>query len=153
MRYFLLSSLLCSAASLSTVLLSTVLWSASALAGDANGVTLQNGYVRLPPPGSPAAAYFTLRNTGIPRALVAADCDCAGMTMIHESVEQDGMVRMRHVDAAPLPAGGELVLKPGGLHVMLMRLAKPLQAGDQIALQLRFADGDTLIVTLPVAAR
>ena len=125
----------------------------SVLAADVTGITVHDGFIRLPPPGSPAAAYFTLKNSGADRALVDADCACAGMTMIHESIEQDGMAKMRHVDSAALPSGGELVLKPGGLHVMLMRLKAPLKAGDDIPLTLHFADGDTLTVRLPVQAR
>lgn len=127
--------------------------SGSVIAAEATGISVHEGYIRLPPPGSPAAAYFTLKNTGAERALVDADCACAGMTMIHESIEQDGMVKMRHVDSASLPSGGELVLKPGGLHVMLMRLKAPLKTGDDIPLTLHFADGDTLTIRLPVQAR
>lgn len=127
--------------------------SGSVIAAEATGISVHEGYIRLPPPGSPAAAYFTLKNTGTERALVDADCACAGMTMIHESIEQDGMAKMRHVDSASLPSGGELVLKPGGLHVMLMRLKAPLKAGDDIPLTLHFADGDTLTIRLPVQAR
>lgn len=126
---------------------------ASAAAAEAVAVAVRDGYVRLPPPGSPAAAYFTLVNTGVDRVLVDADCGCAGMTMIHETVEQDGMARMRHVDAAKLPSGGALTLKPGGMHVMLMRLQAPLKLGDQVSLLLRFADGDTLTMVLPVESR
>lgn len=135
------------------LLLMMGLCAASAFAADADGVSVHDGYVRLPPPGSPAAAYFTLKNAGKARALVDAHCDCAGMTMIHETTEQDGMAKMRHVDSAALPAGGELVLKPGGLHVMMMRLQAPLRAGEQIPLTLQFADGDTLTFHLPVQAR
>ncbi|MFZ5842485.1 MAG: copper chaperone PCu(A)C [Pseudomonadota bacterium] len=127
--------------------------SGSVIAAEATGISVHGGYIRLPPPGSPAAAYFTLKNTGAERALVDADCACAGMTMIHESIEQDGMAKMRHVDSASLPSGGELVLKPGGLHLMLMRLKAPLKAGDDIPLTLHFADGDTLTIRLPVQAR
>lgn len=145
-RYLFLVLLL----SLSTVALSPF---ASATAGEAVGVTVRDGYVRLPPPGSPAAAYFTLINAGADRVLMDADCDCAGMTMIHETVEQEGMARMRHVDAAALPRGGALTLKPGGMHVMLMRLQAPLKLGDKVSLTLRFADGDTLAIVLPVESR
>ena len=130
-----------------------LLWPSWVVAAEASGVSVHDGYVRLPPPGSPAAAYFTLKNSGPDRALVDAECSCAGMTMIHESFEKDGMAKMRHVDSAALPAGGELVLKPGGLHVMLMRLQTPVKAGNQLPLKLIFADGDSLTITLPVEAR
>lgn len=134
-------------------LLICALFSHPLRAADATGITVQDAYVRLPPPGSPAAAYFTLKNAGVDRALVDADCSCAGMTMIHESAEKNGMATMRHVDSAALPKGGELVLKPGGMHVMLMQLQAPLKLGDTVKLTLTFADGDTLLLTLPVQAR
>lgn len=123
------------------------------LAAEAIGITVHEAYVRLPPPGSPAAGYFTLKNAGPARVLVDADCDCAGMTMLHETVERDGVASMRHVDGVPLAAGGEIQAKPGGLHLMLMRLKAPLNTGDKVTVVLRFADGDTLSVLLPVEAR
>ncbi len=128
-------------------------WATLASASDAVGVSMKDGYIRLPPPGSPAAGYFTLKNAGPARVLVDADCDCAGMTMLHETVERDGVASMRHVDGVPLAAGGEIQAKPGGLHLMLMRLKAPLNAGDKVTVVLRFADGDTLSVLLPVEAR
>src|SRR5690625_7218527 len=41
----------------------------------------------------------------------------------------------------PIPAGDELVLDPGGDHIMLMSLPAALQPGDEVELVLQFADG------------
>jgi len=136
-----------------SVVLSSVGFVSTAHAAEATDITVEDGFVRLPPPGSPAAAYFTLKNNGADRSLVAATCRCAEMTMIHETVANDGIARMRHVDNAALPRGGELVLRPGGMHVMMMRLQAPLKEGDTVNLTLRFADGDTLALQLPVQVR
>jgi hypothetical protein len=42
------------------------------------------------------------------------------------------------------------VLKPGGYHVMLMKLTRPLAAGDEVTLTLDFSDGTTRTLTVPV---
>ena len=49
-------------------------------------------------------------------------------------------MRMRQLkDGLEVPAGGEVTLKPGSFHVMLMDLKQPLQAGDKVPLTLTFA--------------
>jgi copper(I)-binding protein len=53
---------------------------------------------------------------------------------------EGGMMRMRAVDKLALPAGKAVELAPGGYHVMLMDLAKPLQEGDTVPLRLTFED-------------
>jgi copper(I)-binding protein len=40
------------------------------------------------------------------------------------------------VDSVALPAGKRIELKPGGYHVMLLGIAKPLVAGDSVPLTL-----------------
>ncbi len=83
--------------------------------------------------------YFTLRNQG-PDAdrLLAIDLPDGGQAQMHNSQMQDGVMRMRPMDAALIPAGGELVLQPGGMHVMLAGLPGPLIKGGRLKLILRF---------------
>ena len=50
------------------------------------------------------------------------------------------MMKMSAVDKLALPAGKAVELKPGGYHVMLMDLVKPLKEGDTVPLQLTFED-------------
>jgi copper(I)-binding protein len=63
---------------------------------------------------------------------------------------QDGMARMVAQDSMPIPAGGELSLEPGGYHLMLMRPKAALAAGDEVAVTLKFDDGSSLEVSMPV---
>ena len=57
---------------------------------------------------------------------------------------------MQQVSAIEVPAGGEVALEPGGLHLMLMELAKPLETGDKFSVTLELADGEELAVDVEV---
>jgi copper(I)-binding protein len=59
---------------------------------------------------------------------------------------------MRPVDAIPIPARGEQVLRPGGYHLMLMEPTRALAVGDVVTLTLRFRSGRSLTVEVPVRA-
>ncbi len=50
---------------------------------------------------------------------------------------------MRPVENIPVAAGGTTELKPGGLHIMLMMLKKPLVAGERLNITLNFEDGSS----------
>ncbi|MGH8438926.1 MAG: copper chaperone PCu(A)C [Pseudomonas sp.] len=111
-------------------------------------VQVQNAQLRLLPGDLPAAGYFTLTNTGTePVALNGAQSNMFGQVMIHRSTQENGMARMQHIDQVQIPASGTLAFAPGGYHLMLMQRQKPLALGDQIAITLQFADGQTLPVT------
>ncbi|WP_163837265.1 copper chaperone PCu(A)C, partial [Providencia stuartii] len=57
--------------------------------------------------------------------VVAASSPVAAMVEIHEMKMEDGVMKMRAVDALALPAGQPVALKPGSYHVMLMGLQRP----------------------------
>lgn len=68
--------------------------------------------------------------------VVAASSPLAAMVEIHEMKMDDGVMKMRAVDALPLPAGQAVALKPGSYHVMLMGLKAPIKAGETVPLTL-----------------
>jgi periplasmic copper chaperone A len=109
-------------------------------------------YVRGLPPGQPVtAAFMTLHNTGLaPVEIVSASSDSAKTAEIHEHLHREGMMRMQKVDSAIVPAGGNLVMKPGGYHLMLMQLHKPLKEGDTVSIQFQSKSGETFSAKLPV---
>jgi copper(I)-binding protein len=85
------------------------------------------------------AAYLTVRNGGDQDdRLIGVSAAVADRAELHSSTMQDGVMRMRPVEAAEVPAGGEAVLEPGGLHVMLIGLRAPLEEGSSFALTLEF---------------
>lgn len=118
----------------------------------AETVHVASPYARAMPPGSPASAVFlTLHNGGgSDTALVAARSDAADSVELHTHVEADGMMQMRQVDRVALPAGQQVVLQPGGDHVMLIGLRQDLAPGAELALTLVYADGSELALTVPV---
>jgi copper(I)-binding protein len=128
--------------------------SALLLAGAAHAGPLQahDGYVREMPPGqSTTAAFVTLVNSGAaPVALVAASSAAADRVEIHTHRHGDGTTRMERVARVEVPANGQLQLQPGGYHLMLIDLSRPLRAGDRVAITLLDEKGGAHPVELPV---
>lgn len=70
-------------------------------------------------------------------------------TQLHEVVMKDGaMVMQQKQGGFVIPAGGSVELKPGGNHIMLMKLARPVTAGTMVPLTLVTADGGLLKATV-----
>ena len=68
--------------------------------------------------------------------LLSASSPVAGVVEIHEMAMDGNVMKMRAVPSLDLPAGKAVDLKPGGYHVMLMDLKKPLTAGDTVPITL-----------------
>jgi copper(I)-binding protein len=119
--------------------------SAGAFAGAADQVTVQDPYVRLAPPNAPATgAFMVIRNAGDKDVkVVKADNPVSRVTELHTHLNEGGVMKMRPVPAIDVKARGEAVLKPGGLHVMLIDLKAPMKEGDTVPLTLTFDDGST----------
>jgi len=62
----------------------------------------------------------------------------------------DGMMTMKKVDEIKVPAGETVTLEPGGLHVMLMELAAPLEVGNTIEVTLTFENAGDVVVKAEV---
>ncbi|MEK0084478.1 copper chaperone PCu(A)C [Benzoatithermus flavus] len=100
------------------------------------------------------AAYLTIVNHGGQSdRLVAVEGDVAGAAELHAStVDAQGVATMHPVDGIEVPAGGEVVLRPGELHIMLMDLRRPLAKGASFPLQVRFERAGTVAVQIEVRA-
>ena len=61
-----------------------------------------------------------------------------------------GAMMMQQVEAIEVPAGGSVSLEPGGLHIMLLELAEPLEAGTSFDLTLILDDGEEHQVSVEV---
>ncbi len=109
-------------------------------------------YVRASMPGQTVgAAYIHIHNRGATDDyLIAAHSPVAASVDLHSSHMQQGMAHMQRESRLPVPAGGQLDMKPGGIHLMLQGLKHPLKEGEQIPVQLVFEKAGTLALTLPV---
>ncbi|MEM7130314.1 MAG: copper chaperone PCu(A)C [Chloroflexota bacterium] len=99
-----------------------------------------------------SAAYLLITNNGQQEErLLEASTPAAGTVQLHESLDDNGVMRMEHrPDGFVIPAGGSLQLEPGGKHVMLMNLAEPLAPGETISITLSFVNQDPVTVAVPV---
>jgi copper(I)-binding protein len=119
--------------------LASLLLLAAAPAGACPGLEIDGGWIRAAPPGAMmTAGYARLRNTGdrLLRVDGAFGAGFAGAEL-HRTVVEDGISRMVHGEALELAPGATAALAPGSWHLMLMRPARPLQAGDRIPLALK----------------
>lgn len=106
-----------------------------ALAAD---IKIENAWVRAPAPGQAVVGGFLdITSSQSDASLVSASSPVAGVTELHEMSMKDGVMVMRPVPYIRLPKGQTVKLAPGGLHIMLIDLKKPLKAGDKVALTLK----------------
>ncbi|MEC7764129.1 MAG: copper chaperone PCu(A)C [Pseudomonadota bacterium] len=100
----------------------------------------------------PGAAYMTLRNTGAGPVVVSGlRTDLAMRSMIHSTTtDAQGVTRMSHMEEVEIAAGEAVALAPGGLHVMLMELQRPMVEGESFTLSVIFADGTEASVEVPI---
>lgn len=113
------------------------------------GMSVQGAWMRYLLPGIPAGGYLVLRNGGTaPAVLTGASSPACGSLMLHESAEASGMAMMRTVPGIAVPAGGSVALAPGGYHLMCM--APKMKPGESVSVTLRFEDGSSLTVAMPV---
>jgi len=105
-----------------------------------------------PPMAANGAIYLTIQNAGDRAArLVSAETDVAAAVELHETVNDNGVMRMiPRPKGYAIAADETLVLEPGGKHIMLLGLEEPLRAGDAFSLTLNFADAESMVVTVPV---
>ena len=115
-------------------------------------VQVHDPMVRMVPPGQPiSAAFMTLHNHGMDeKILVKVYSDVAGAAELHNHVLAEGMMKMRRIDTIVVPGHGQVELKPGGLHIMLIGLRRNLQVGERVIINLEFSDGERLAINAPV---
>ena len=97
------------------------------------------------------AAYMTISNRGesIDR-LIGASSPIAKHVSLHGHTMKDGVMRMRPIEAIEVEPGTSSELAPGGLHIMLMELKKPLTAGMHFPLTLTFENAGMIALEIVV---
>lgn len=118
----------------------------------ASSIEVKDSYVRATPPGLPnSAAFMTLVNTtDKDLAVVKASSAVSKVVELHTHTMKDGVMKMFQIPKIDVPANGETVLKPGGLHIMLIGLYNPLKVGEKVDLTLEFSNGETKTITAEI---
>ena len=116
----------------------TVLASQSALAAN---ISVTDAWARATMPGQKVSAAYLQIQSDADARLVSASSPAVPRVEVHEMKMDGDVMRMREVKAIELPKGKTVSLEPGGLHIMLMNLAKPIVAGEVIPLTLVVESG------------
>ncbi|WP_052134396.1 copper chaperone PCu(A)C [Sphingomonas sp. 37zxx] len=105
----------------------------------------------MPSGASTGAGYMTiLNNQPVEDRLISASSPWAEQVTLHRSSTIDSVSRMREVDRLSISAKTEIVMAPGGLHLMFTGLYAPFVAGDVVPLTLVFERAGSVAVQLSV---
>ena len=98
-------------------------------------------------------AFMTIRSTGEADKLISYSTDACERPELHTHIKDaEGVMRMRQVEAIEIPAGGEAVLQPGGLHLMCIKLNGPLVEGETVTATLNFEKAGEITFSWPIKA-
>ena len=128
------------------ILLATPVLAASA--------TIQVGraWARPAAQGGNGAGYAVISNSGSEAdKLTAVASPVAARVEIHETMVMNGQAMMHpRPGGLAIPAGGAASLKPGGLHLMMMGLKRPLKTGEHFPMVLTFQKAGKMTVDFVV---
>ena len=119
-------------------------------------LVISDAWIRPSLPGAPnGAGYLTIRNTGaVTDRLLGGSTPVSATFEVHEMSMTGGVMRMRPLpQGLPIPPRGEVRLEPGGFHLMLIGLRRPLNVGDRIPIRLRFERAGDIEVAFTVERR
>jgi periplasmic copper chaperone A len=116
----------------------------------AGAMTIEHPWAR-PAASGNIAAYFVIENGGDADRLIGIGTAVAKAADLHSTtIDAQGVGRMTPVQAVDIPAGATATFAPGGLHVMLMGLTRPLEAGQEFPLTLMFEKAGAVTVEVLV---
>ena len=104
-------------------------------------IEIKEPWVReVPPVSTVTAVYMVIENKGNDDdRLIDVSTEAASQAEIHTTlIDERGIAKMQKFESMDIPSGKGVELMPGGSHIMLIGLKKPLKAGDKIELNLKF---------------
>ena len=123
------------------------------IASSAEILTVSNPWVRATVPAQQVTGAFMTLTAAADLRLVAVSSPQAGMVEIHQMTMENNVMQMRALpDGLALPKGKAIELKPGGYHLMVMDLKRPMQQGAWLPLTLTVETKDKKRSTVVVSA-
>jgi len=113
-----------------------------ASSASATEVVVSEAWTRATAPGQTVAGIYFRIQSDRDATLVGVETEIAGVAELHFMSMEDGVMRMRAVPRVDLPARATVKFEPGGYHVMLFDLKRPLEPGDEAGLLLLVEDGN-----------
>ena len=134
-------------------LLAAALLAAAPALAQAQAVTIEQPWARATTASAKVGgAFMTLKGGAAADRLMSASSPVAGTAEVHQTVNDKGVMKMQPVAELPIEAGKAVELKPGGYHIMLMDLKRPLKAGETFPLTLHFAKAGDITANVVVGA-
>ena len=115
-------------------------------------VRLVEGWTRSPAPGVDRLAIYGRLVNDSAAAVVLSELALAGAAriMLHETLVEDGQMRMRHIDPIALSPLNDLVMRPQGPHLMVIGLENPSLLGDTLSITATTSAGEAFIFSVQV---
>ena len=106
-------------------------------------LVFDKAWIRPAPPGATSmAAYFQLQNTSQEDIVISeVESSSFDSVMLHETIVENELTSMEHLENITIPAGQSLALAPMGKHLMLMMPKTALIEGDSAEIILLEQDG------------
>jgi len=124
-----------------TTLVTLTCWIANvqAIAPTIAKLTVVQAWARATPPGiTIGGAYFTINNSGDADTLLGIESPVCDHADLHLMSMNAGMMQMRPLKSAPVPAHSQVRFEPEHMHVMLNDLHRPLREGEEFPMTLTF---------------
>ena len=115
-------------------------------AGSDSSIMIEHAEIILAPSGTKMmAGYLAIWNGTQQQAnLSSVQSNAFASVILYRTEIVDGIAKIRPIDAGlPIPGHAELLMKPGGVHMMLAEPRAGLKPGDRVDLLLKFQDGTT----------
>ena len=120
----------------------------------AANISVTDAWARATMPGQPVSGAYMQIQADADARLLSVSSSVVPRVEVHEMNMDGGVMHMREVKSIDLPKGKTVSLEPGGFHIMLMNLKKPIAAGDVIPLTLVVeSDGKRQTVEVKAVAR
>ena len=99
--------------------------------------------------GPMSGSFGSVKNdSDSPITIVSAETSASDRTELHETVQADGVSTMQQKEGGFTIAPNEsLTLEPGGNHIMIMDMQKPIMVGDDVTVTLNLDQGDPITFT------
>jgi copper(I)-binding protein len=122
----------------------------AAASAQTSDVQITDAWARATPGGAQTAAAYVSMESASGDKLTGVSTPAAQKADIHSMTMDNGVMKMRQVDGVDLPPGQKITLKPGGYHIMLTGLAKPLEVGQSFPMTLDFTNAGAKQVAVTV---
>jgi periplasmic copper chaperone A len=116
-------------------------------------ITVTGAFTRATLPSAQVGAgYMTIENRSTTAdRLLGATTEATPTVELHSMTTEAGMMKMEQLAGGiEIPAGGNVTLAPGGLHIMFLGPKAPFKEGECLAVTLTFETAGTLDVQLAV---